>query len=40
VLKFAGEPQDDEVLDKIIKEAKSNPIEPMILPSAPVPGQQ
>jgi hypothetical protein len=39
VLKFAGEPQDDEVLDKIIKEAKGNPIEPIPLPGN-MPGQQ
>ena len=38
VLKFAGEPQDDEVLDKIIREAKGNPIEPIPLPGN-MPGQ-
>jgi hypothetical protein len=40
MLKFAGEPQDDEVLDKIISEAKSDPIEPMFMPNqgAGIPG--
>ncbi|NJD60274.1 MAG: hypothetical protein C3F13_18080 [Anaerolineales bacterium] len=32
MLKFAGEPQEDDVLDKIISEAKSDPIEPMFMP--------
>jgi hypothetical protein len=32
VLKFAGEAQEDEVLDKIIEEVKANPIEPTPLP--------
>ncbi len=32
VTKFAGEPQTDEVLDKIIQEAKSDPIEPVFYP--------
>jgi len=32
VLKFAGEIQDDEVLDKIITEAKADPIEQVIMP--------
>ncbi len=32
VLKFAGEPQEDDVLDKIISEAKADPIEPVLLP--------
>jgi hypothetical protein len=35
VTKFAGEPQTDEVLDKIISEAKSDPIEPMMFPGDP-----
>jgi hypothetical protein len=32
MLKFAGEPQKDEVLDKIISEAKADPIEQVLLP--------
>jgi hypothetical protein len=35
VTKFAGEPLDDETLDKIITEAKSDPIEPMFFPGGP-----
>jgi len=31
-LKFAGEPQEDDVLDKIIAEAKADPIEPVMYP--------
>jgi hypothetical protein len=38
MLKFAGEPQDEEVLDKIIREAKGNPLEPIPLPGD-MPGQ-
>jgi hypothetical protein len=42
VFKFAGEPQEDDVLDKIISEAKSDPIEQIMLPgqepAAPVKG--
>jgi hypothetical protein len=37
-LKFAGEPQEDEVLDKIIAEAKADPIQPMMFPPSG-PGQ-
>jgi len=33
MLKFAGEPQEDKVLDKIISEAKADPIEPMFIPN-------
>jgi hypothetical protein len=36
VLKFAGEPQEDEVLDKIISEAKADPIEPVLYPGQEV----
>jgi hypothetical protein len=32
MLKIAGEPQEDDVLDKIISEAKSDPIEPVFMP--------
>jgi len=32
MLKFAGEPQKDEVLDKIITEAKADPIAQVLLP--------
>jgi hypothetical protein len=32
MLKFAGEPQEDEVLDQIIAEAKADPIEPVMYP--------
>lgn len=32
MLKFAGEPQEDEVLDQIVSEAKSDPIMPVLLP--------
>jgi hypothetical protein len=41
-LKFAGEPQEDDVLDKIISEAKSDPIEPVFNPVAGIvdPGGQ
>lgn len=35
MLKFAGETVDDEVLNKIISEAKSDPIQPMFIPSGP-----
>jgi hypothetical protein len=31
-LKFAGEPQEDQVLDQIISEAKANPILPVMYP--------
>ena len=37
VLKFAGEPQEDEVLDKIIAEAKADPIEPVMYPGMEAP---
>ncbi len=40
MLKFAGEPQEDDVLDKIISEAKSDPIEPMLFPGDPGMGNQ
>jgi len=36
VLKFAGETVDDKVLDKIIAEAKSDPILPVLLPGKEV----
>lgn len=39
VLKFAGEPTEDEVLDKILREAKGNPIDPIPLPGN-LPGSQ
>jgi hypothetical protein len=39
VLKFAGEPLEDEVLDKIISEAKKSPIDPIPLPGN-LPGPQ
>ena len=32
MLKFAGEPQEDQVLDKIISEAKADPIAQVLLP--------
>ncbi len=32
VLKFAGEPQEDDVLDKIVTEAQADPIEPVMYP--------
>jgi hypothetical protein len=32
MLKFAGEPQEDEVLDRIISEAKADPILPVMFP--------
>jgi hypothetical protein len=32
VLKFAGEPQEDEVLDQIISEVKADPIQQVLLP--------
>ncbi len=34
MLKFAGEPQEDEVLDQIITEAKADPIQPVLFPGA------
>jgi hypothetical protein len=34
MLKFAGEPQEDDVLDKIVTEAKADPIEPVLFPGA------
>ncbi len=43
VLKFAGEPQNDQVLDQIISEAKANPVAPIQIPGQPgggQPGQQ
>ena len=40
VLKFAGEHIDDEVLDKIISEAKKDPIEPVFMPGPGGPGNQ
>jgi hypothetical protein len=32
MLKFAGEPQEDDVLDKIVTEAKADPIMPVFFP--------
>jgi hypothetical protein len=32
MLKFAGEPQEDDVLDKIVSEAKADPIMPVFFP--------
>ncbi len=32
VTKFAGEPQEDEILDKILAEAKAEPIQPVFYP--------
>jgi hypothetical protein len=32
MLKFAGEPKEDEVLDQIISEAKADPIEQVLFP--------
>ncbi len=38
VMRFAGEQLEDEVLDKILSEAKANPIEPVFLPGQGGPG--
>jgi hypothetical protein len=40
VLKFAGEPQEEDVLDKIVNEAKAEPILPVFMPGKEVPGNQ
>jgi hypothetical protein len=40
VLKFAGEPQEEDVLDKIVSEAKAEPILPVFMPGKEVPGNQ
>jgi hypothetical protein len=32
MLKFAGEPKEDEILDQIITEAKADPIERVMYP--------
>jgi hypothetical protein len=40
MLKFAGEPKEDEILDQIISEAKSDPIEPVFMPGGPGMGNQ
>jgi hypothetical protein len=40
MLKFAGEPQEDDVLDQIISEAKADPIEQILLPGKEPAGPQ
>ncbi len=35
ILKFAGEPQIDQLLDQIVSEAKSNPVAPIQIPGQP-----
>ncbi len=39
VTKFAGEPQEDAVLNKILTEAKAEPIQPVFYPGQGGPGQ-